>query len=197
VDISIKSNIDQLSRKLPGFYKKQIPFATSQALNDTARLIATQDVRDDMETELDRPTPFTKGGVRYKRSNKRNLTAQVFMMPTRWGYMTYAVNGGVRQAKGKLIAIGVGKRNKYGNKPRAWIKRMIARPDTFWQDVDGVLGLYQRMARGRTKLLAITTPQASYTKRFDYLGSVEQGVQQRFNGLFTRRLRAAIDNARI
>lgn len=197
MQISLQSNIEELTRKLPAFYRKQIPFATSQALNDTARKIATDDVRKALDDQLDNPTPYTKAGFRYKRSTKRNLVAQVYSMPSRWAYLQYAVNGGVRRPRGRAISIATGKRNKYGNKPRGWLTKQAARSDTFWGDIGGTYGLWQKARNGKVTLLAYTTPSAQYKKRFNYLGAVSAATQRIFPKAFSMRMRAAMNTARI
>lgn len=55
---------------------RQIPFATSVALNKTARL-AQADIKAEMQRVLDRPKPYTLGGTFVQNSNKQNLTAIV------------------------------------------------------------------------------------------------------------------------
>lgn len=206
MQISVKSNIDDIAKRLPAAFRKQVPFAASQAINETARRIATQDARESMEQDLDRPTPWTRSGVRYQRSNKANLTGAVYVLPTRWEYLRWQVNGGTQEARGQAIPIQVTdaglaffKRNRYGNLPRNAIKRASARDDTFWGTVRGTYGLWRRLGeRGRgLMLLAAAVPSTTYTARWNYRGVVDRGVQRYFPNEFTRRLQAAIKTARL
>lgn len=196
MQISIKSDIDRVAKELPRELRKQIPFATSQALNDTARNIATKSGRRDMDREIDRPKKWTKTGLRYTRSNKRNLTSAVYIAPERWAYLKHIINATTRQPRRKLIAIGAGKRNQYGNKPRGWIGKQSAKGNTFWGEVEGRYGLWQRMSRGKLKLLAYTTPQADYDQSYDYSASVQRGVDRSFNRYFRVRILRAIKSAK-
>ncbi len=135
MQIRVKDNLKKTDRVARALFKDQIPFATSQALNDVARLSATRDSRSDMESDLDKPTPWTKSGQRYKRGNKRNQSAWVMIEGQRADYMLRNIHGGTRgPTKGnKGFVIGaLAKRNKYGNVPRGLLKRMDARKDTFW-----------------------------------------------------------------
>lgn len=194
--ISVKSDLAKLAKTIPRAFRKQIPFATSQALNDTARIIATKTARSDMDSEISNPRPWTKTGLRYKRSNKANLTSEVYITPERWAYLKYIINGRTRRPEGRAIAIATGKRNQYGNKPRGWISKQAARANTFWGEVGGRYGLWERGARGRLKLLAYTAPQAEYTQTYNYARSVDNGVRDQFNGFFKRRIEAAIRTAK-
>lgn len=122
--IKVKNNINKLSKGLKGF-KDQIPFATSKALNVTA-FEARQGAIKQLHKDIDRPTPFTASGIRYQNSNKRNLTASVYVMPNRWEYLKYQVLGGTRIPQNKTIAVGASvKRNKYGNPARGSVKRLL------------------------------------------------------------------------
>jgi len=55
---SIKADFDKLGSRLTDIDKKQLPFATSQALNSLARH-AVADLRTNMQSVFDRPNPFT------------------------------------------------------------------------------------------------------------------------------------------
>lgn len=93
-----------LIRNLSNLEKKQLPFATMLALNDSMF-----DVREAwkqaMPEVFDQPTPFTRNAVRYKRARKDNLVAEVFLRnesgtstpPSR--YLLPEVEGGEREEK--------------------------------------------------------------------------------------------------
>jgi len=214
LQVSIESNIAKLTKDVPAFFRKQIPFATSQALNDTARLSATRETRQDMKSELQKVTRFTQSGMRYKRSNKRNLTSQVYMDPLRWKYMRYSVNALTKQPAGKVIAIPTKKGATYRRKYKGnWIGQII-KEGGFWLELrNGTTALFQRRAlgsrgsnRGRSRrgntgtglvMLAYGIEKADYDMQFDYMGSVERSIEKHFNTAFNKRMRRAIDTARL
>lgn len=73
--ITVTVDTKAATRWLDDLQKKQIPYATSRALNWTA-----DDVRKEAEKGMsvfDRPKPVTKRGIYVKRSDKRNLTAVI------------------------------------------------------------------------------------------------------------------------
>ena len=94
----------QLTRTLSNLEKKQLPFATANALNDSMF-----DVRDAwkqaMPEVFDDPTQLTINAVLYKKATKNNLVAEVFLRdeatkgtpPSR--YLIAEVRGGAREEK--------------------------------------------------------------------------------------------------
>lgn len=194
--ISVKSNIKELSKQVKGF-ADQIPFATSRALNATA-FHARMEAIKQLHRDIDRPTPYTVGGFRYQNSNKRNLTAAVYIMPSRWEYLQYQVSGGTRKAKNRVIAVAAGvKRNKYGNPSRGALKRMLTRKDTFSGNVRGVSGIWQRTKTG-IKLIYSYQDSVSYKSgRYRYKESIENTVKKQFNTHFNKSIKQAIKTARM
>lgn len=103
----VEVDVDGLTRKLNAIERRNLPFATAQALNRTveqARDAATQAMR-----VFDRPVPFTLKSVFVKRVTKAQyktgLYAEVFLRdeatkgtpPVK--YLEPEVKGGVRRAK--------------------------------------------------------------------------------------------------
>lgn len=208
--ISVKADIKQVTKYLNNIQKKQIPYATSQALNDTA-FHARQEVMDDLEKHLDRPTPWTKRGVRYGRSTKRKLVATVFFLNDRWDYIKYQVKGGSRTPERKAIPVPVGQRlNQYGNMTKGTITRLLSKPNVFSGEVNGVAGIWERGHYSRTgkwstrgksrstsiRLLVAWVPVAEYQKRFPYHTIVEKSVRKTFIRNFNRRMAAALRTAK-
>lgn len=104
IEISVRSNIKELSKKLSALAYKQLPFATSRAINDTV-----QDCRksfaDTTRKVFNNPVPRTTNALRYKNSTKGNLTARVWInddpgkgiAPAR--YLSAEITGGTRHQK--------------------------------------------------------------------------------------------------
>lgn len=72
----VLEGIQELMQDLTELEKRQLPFALSKAINDTATQIR-KDETQEMERALDRPTKYTLGSLYVQRSDKRNLTATV------------------------------------------------------------------------------------------------------------------------
>lgn len=82
--------------------KKQIPFATARALTSTARKIQEAQ-KDNLQSRLDNPTPFTVNSVASKAARKTNLKAKVLIRPTAAEYLAPEEFGGTRHLGGKAL----------------------------------------------------------------------------------------------
>jgi hypothetical protein len=118
--------IDQLRRRL-GDQAKQVSFAASKALNATAKKVA-EAMPAEIEKAIDKPTPFTKRGVRIlKYANKATLTATVGFMDAQAKYMIWQIEGGTRQAGAAGLKLpGAVNLNEFGNIPRGLIAQLVA-----------------------------------------------------------------------
>lgn len=188
MDISIKSNMKQLERDVGIFFKSEVPFVTSQAINDTAFDVRAG-LKKTLSHDLHNPTPWTLRGVLVgrKAATKRNLTRTVDLEQSRYEYLQYQIFGGTRRPERKLIAIGKGiKRNKYGNVSRATAKRAAARKDTFWGTIRGTWGLWQRR-NGGVSLLIAGTSKAEYRQSVSWFDDAQHIVSSTFNNNFAKR----------
>ena len=131
--IDVRSNIRQVSRWLDKTQKRNIPFAVSQALNDTAFQLTKGGGRRGVNSVLGKATNetftdkaggkgasnYTRTGFKYDKSRKTDLTAWVYFDPTRGDYMEYQVYGGFEAPKRKYIVVPTQARksltDKYGN----------------------------------------------------------------------------------
>jgi len=199
-NISVKSNIKAVTRKLSKIQKKQIPFATAQALSDTA-FQANKAVRAQALKKLDRPTKFTVGGFQFKRATKRSLTALVFIESKREKYLIYQIEGGTRRARLVSLPTNV-KLNRFGNIPglkkkkKLWLSGRTTSGKQFVGTVNGTKGLWQRLKNNQLKLLVAFETEARYRSRFPYYKIVRGVVNNRFPRNFNRRLAAALSTAK-
>lgn len=195
--ISIKHDLDKVAKKLKNIQKKQIPFAASQAINDTVQ-DAQRAVVAQMDKKLDRPTPATRKGVRIRRASKRTLTGAVFIIDPVWEYLRYQVEGGVRHARGAGTGVPVNARlNKYGNIPSRR-KGLVKNRRQFIATIKGITGVWERTGRGgkQIKLITAFEKQVTYSRRLDYHRIVQGVAKNNFNRHFERRLQAALATAR-
>ena len=65
--INIKTNNKEFAKKMTNLQKKQIPFASSQAINETL-VGLKKEMFKQTEKKLDRPTRTTQNGFFEKRS---------------------------------------------------------------------------------------------------------------------------------
>ncbi|ATW34375.1 hypothetical protein BJP43_09030 [Candidatus Williamhamiltonella defendens] len=95
------AHLKDLERQLMAL-KKQIPFATARALTSTARKIQEAQ-KDNLQSRLDNPTPFTVNSVASKAARKTNLKAKVLIRPTAAEYLAPEEFGGTRHLGGKAL----------------------------------------------------------------------------------------------
>lgn len=137
------ANLTDLSNQLRTL-RKQIPFATAQAMTSVVRKIEdAQKVA--MQRHLDNPTPFTVGGVKSRGARKGDLKAKVFVMGIAASYLEPFETGGMHKLNGSaLLNPKAIKLNKYGNLPRNKLSSLKAKENTFIGDIGGANGVWQR-----------------------------------------------------
>ncbi len=206
MEISVKADIAKATKELYRMERKQIPFAASQALNDTA-WDARRAVQIQLPRKLDRPTPWTIRGVRVKKSNKRKLAAYVGFINSTTGmpdpsrsYMKYQIHGGTRFPYSRAIKMPVNvKRNKFGNLTRKKVNQLLANKKNFQATIKGIPGIWQRTGGRRNpgvKLLIAWEDKAQYRPRFPLRKIVTGVTASKFHRHFNRRLAAALRTAR-
>lgn len=106
---------------------KQVAFAASKALNATGKTVAAA-MPEEIAKYIDRPTPFTRRGVRVLRyANKNHLEATVGFMAAQEKYMRWQIEGGVRDpGKSGIKLPSAIKVNEFGNIPKGVIGQMIS-----------------------------------------------------------------------
>jgi hypothetical protein len=197
VAISIQSDVDKVAKKLRKDLQRQIPFATSRAINDVA-FDARKAESAATKRYFDRPTPWIQKGFRVKKSNKRNLMAKLFIPPDRWDRaMKLEVEGGV---SGKSHAIPINaRRNRYGGLSRTQIKNQINAKGAFVKEINGRLGVWKMQGRGKNKRLRLQVmfdKGLTYAPRFPFGKATDKAVRLRFPRTFDKRLRDALRTAR-
>lgn len=125
MQLNITTNLDQVRRQLAGL-EKQVNFAASKALNETAREVRKA-VPGGLRRSLDRPTPFTagEGAMFVKNARRDSLTAEVLFKQRQASYLRLQVEGGVRTPGPRGIKLpGNIQLNTFGNIPRGTIDRL-------------------------------------------------------------------------
>lgn len=76
INISTKVDVRNIIKQLADVKDKQLPFATSLAINRTAQKVKAKEEHE-IKDVFDRPTPYIQNSVFIKPSNKQTLTAEV------------------------------------------------------------------------------------------------------------------------
>ncbi|MBT8169885.1 hypothetical protein [Falsiruegeria litorea] len=202
MQLGIRNNIKEVQRDLSDKARRQIPFATSLAINSVL-----SDIKRNWEKQLvrklDRPTPFTKKAFAIRRATKRSLSGMIFAKAIQAEYLIFAEDGGTRQPEGKAVLVPVGQRlNKYGNISRGGVGRALAKPKVFSggpKGRPGARGVYQRIGKGRTsrlKLLVHYGDRAKYSARLNLKTGAYKTAVARLPTAFLKAMRRAAGTGR-
>lgn len=157
LEISITSNVKEISKSLSDLAYRELPFATARALTELAREVQAAE-RFAMQSVFDRPKPFTLNSVRIFGATKDTLTAGVFVMDKAADYLSPFESGGqhfIAPGRGdNLLGPVQAKKTQYGGLPRGYVARAKGRKDTFTGVVNTrqgpINGLWQRVVHYET-----------------------------------------------
>lgn len=143
--IDLRNNIKEVTKDLTKTQKKQIPFATSQTLNQLAFELAkkkgTGVLGKATAKKFDKKsgkgsTKFTQKNFFFDKSSKRSLTATVFWDDSRADYMKFQVYGGTRFPNKRAIRVSTRHSNRYldafGNFKKGAIDEMMQDKSKFF-----------------------------------------------------------------
>ncbi len=137
------ANLTDLTNQLRTL-RKQIPFATAQAMTSVVRKIENAQ-KVAIQRHLDNPTPFTVSSVKSRGARKSGLKAKVFVMGIAASYLEPFETGGMHKLNGSaLLNPKAVKLNKYGNLPRNKLSSLKSKDNTFIGDIGDVNGVWQR-----------------------------------------------------
>ena len=166
--INVETDIKKAAKMLKRVGERNLPLAIAQSLTATAAHLRKVQ-QSTLPKYIDRPTPWTKKGIFYKRADWRDyrrgtLYASVYVDKDRADYLKFQVFGGRRLPKKRAVVVpGLKTRlNKYGNLSKKFIQTQLAKENTYIDKINGTAGLYQRQKSGRLKLLVLFADDANY-----------------------------------
>lgn len=190
LNVSIESNIKEVTKKLNRFQKKQIPFVVSDSINEVS-VKAVNAMRSQLAKKLDRPTMFTKKGVQLKfKARPRDLSALIQIPPIQSKYLEKQIEGGMKTADRQKIPVPYDKGilNAYGN-IRGKKSGLIRRNTEFIGTVKGIDGVWRRTGGKRNpavKLLIGFERTVMYTKRIEFYKTVSSVVKNNINKIMVK-----------
>jgi hypothetical protein len=194
MQIKVKDNSKQLAKKLTAMQKKQLPFATAQAINNTLFGLRKEMAKQTVK-KLDRPVPFTQRGFLVTKAKKTNLVGVLRIKPEVESYLQYQIDGGVRKPSSKKIPVPITKNkrlNKYGNIAG---KRggLVKGSKEFIATIGGATGVWKENRKGQPPTLLIKFHDSvKYSKKpFDFY-KIGRGY---INGTYNRQLTKALAKA--
>ena len=221
--MGIQLSIDQDLKRFDRFLnnnRKQLPFATSLALNNTGF-----DMRNAFNkgtlSAFNKPTRFTQKAFLTTKSKKTNLIVHVFAKDKEGGdaarYLRFGVKGGARPAKGyERFFSGLpndGTVNAYfipsqikvdgfGNVTRANLKKVSAAVQNNKafigtpRNSSRPPGIYERDGNKLiTRFVSVST-KPTYTGRFNLQVIGDKVINRRFNQHFNKAMSKAIATAK-
>lgn len=207
VDISVRSNVKEISKKLSALAYKQIDFATAQALTTLAKEVQ-KDESSNIASTLKSPKSFTKNSVGVQGARKDTLTAKVFVKPIAARYLDPYEEGGTHVLPGSSRAILNPKNIRLdanGQLPRKVLARLKARRDVFIGKVKTKSGLvdgaWQRIPAKKgqpahLKLLIRFGDALQVNKQLHYRSRAKALIDRRFNAVFGAAMARAMATAR-
>ena len=185
---------------------KQVPFATSVAINETAKDFQRVQVAHIEEAFTIRRQTFARRAVKIKPfATKRQLTATVSIDPPGGRAEIFAKfeRGGTKRPRGQHIAVPVGISTARVIPKGKWPRRLLERPNMFaLRQRRGKLppGIYRRLgarrAGKRVKLMYVLKRSVPIDARLDFLETGRRVVRQRFGRNFQRAYAKALRTAR-
>ena len=209
MELSITNNINSIARGLSKQAKKQVPFAMAKTLTKLA-FKAMKEEKRQAPRYLEKPTPFTIRGFKYKKATKRNLISLVYVLDKNTKYMNYAIEGGVKKAAGRsmLHPTANTKLNKYGNIPRKYLANSLDNKAKFFVGIpDGMsgqenYGLWQRHGgkkgkrNHRIKMMATFVKSRRYTAKMPFYRITQEVIDKNANNIFNQEFNEAMRSAR-
>jgi len=101
IAFQFKSNVADVNRRMSNMVARQMPFAISKALNDTAKSLVAKN-KQDMGRIFDRPVPWTLNAFTYKPARKYENTVTIRRkdMQRKRHYLEVQNEGGLRGQTG-------------------------------------------------------------------------------------------------
>tara|TARA_R100000655_G_scaffold86308_1_gene126310 strand:+ start:118 stop:753 length:636 start_codon:yes stop_codon:yes gene_type:complete len=203
--INVRTNVKEVTKGLNKIQRKQIPFATSVALNKTGVLVLVGLQRTAAKTFEGGATPSTlralkpPKGLKGKRHNiifstKKDLRTTIFLPDWAANYLKYQIDGGVRKTSGDGTGVPTKNKrlNKYGNIPgrKSGLKKGKKQ---FIANIKGIDGVWERYGSGgrSVRLLIAFESNPSYRKKFSYFETATTMAKVHFK----RKLKLAINQA--
>lgn len=193
MEISIKDNVKDVVRYLNDVQKKQVPYATSRAMNDA--LVAAQ---NDIVAELPRRFTLRKKwwlkqqptGIKVQFTRKTDLKGAVF---TNVYFAEIQEKGGVKTPKsGKNLALPTDAVPKRYRQSRGAREMVAAKAKVFATPK----GIFRRRSKKKLEILWSFTRTARIMPRFSFVRIARYSVQRSFPKHFDKWLQKALATAK-
>lgn len=176
--------------------KRAAENAVVSTLNKTAFSLAREEWPKIAKRTIDRPTPFTLRGGRYKKATRNRRRAVVYLAPRQERYLLPLLTG---QRIRKVIP-GVIRLNRYGNVPSLRdgrkIRQLLAKPGHFRQTINGTDAIWRRVGNRLRPVLLFDT-SIYIRKRLDFANAMSGPARRYLNTNARGALAKALRTARL
>jgi hypothetical protein len=203
IDISIKSNVAAIQKKLGAFANQQLAFVEARTVTELAK-IAQAEEKHAMPEIFDRPTPFTVNSVAVQGARKGLPIAKVFIRDIAAKYLIPFEHGGehyMAPNQASLIMPVGAKVNKFGNLPRNFLRQNKKKAGMFQglAKVKGkeINGLWQRTPNHGLKLLVSFEKNRAVKPTLKFGDRAKAAVLANVNRVFGEEMAKALARARL
>ncbi len=199
MEIKVGANVDEMARWLTAVQQRQIPFATSRALNSVALAARRHivDVTGPRDFTL-RNRRFLGVALRVEMSTKRDLVARIYDRLGRDYLETQAAGGKKKPTSGRIAvpAAEVASRRTSMGVPKRLRPR--AAPRAFRRNVRGTEMILQRVGKRspQVRVLYVLSGEARIPKRFAFYEDARAVVLRSIDATFAGELTKALASAR-
>ncbi|EFH09400.1 hypothetical protein HMPREF0731_4381 [Pseudoroseomonas cervicalis ATCC 49957] len=198
IDLHIRTDLPRLEKALLSL-SRQMPFVEALTLT-TAAKGAADEVREELPSIFDQPTPFTRNGVAIQPARRGAPMARVYIRQRQAEYLAPQETGGVVQPKAGRRALVVPveiRRNQYGNMARNALKNLKGKPGVFiGTGPGGAGGFWRRREDQPPELLAAFKREATYKPVFGFKARVIKSVRSRLGPALQQAIARARATAR-
>ena len=186
--IHIEIDASEVLRGLANLNNQLAP-AVAKGLTRTMRAVEQHELQA-METQIDRPTPFTLDSLWLQPARPEKLETTLGIKPVASRYLVRPILGG--DVDNTLVPVlGNVKLNPYGNiiAKRRGMKYLAKREKRgFVARIKGTLAVWQRLDREHVRVLIYKDPEAPRDKRWTFYETGDKVIRARV----LRDLRQAI-----
>jgi len=192
INFNIKGDLKPIIKHLDKLQRKQIPFASANAINTTLFDIMKAE-KAQLPKKLDRPKNYTIKAFKINKAKKTRLVGDIHVIPKKYEYLKYAIEGGTRTGN-VLVPTKHAKLNKFGNIPGLKDGKKLKK-NQYKAKINNTYGVWER-TKTRTKLIILFTKTATYKKRFPFYKIADGVARKKFQRNFKKALSRAMRTAR-